>query len=82
MSQAYEACAGPIQGLYLPQRAWEVLHREHVQTLDRLQAVAGQLERFEGIGSKTAQAIRQELDRVAPPGEQLFAEGQLSVWGA
>ena len=28
------------------------------------------LERFDGIGSKTAQAIRLELDRVAAPGEQ------------
>ncbi len=82
MLQPYETYEGPIAGLYLPRRVWEVLDRERVRTMGQLRAVAGQLERFEGIGVKTAQSIRLELDRVALPGDQTFAEGQLSAWGA
>jgi hypothetical protein len=37
---------------------------------------------LEGIGPITARVIRQELDRVAAPGEQLSGDGQLSAWGA
>ena len=82
MSQPYEISDGPIHGLYLPQRAWEVLDREHIRTVDQLRAVVCRLEKFEGVGSITAQTIRLELDRVAAPGEETFAEGQLSAWGA
>jgi hypothetical protein len=82
MSQPYEICDGPIHGLYLPQRAWEVLDREHVRTVDQLRAIANRLERLDGIGPITARTIRQELDRVAAPGEATFAEGQLSAWAA
>jgi len=82
MPRPYEACAGPIEGLCLPSTAWDVLHRENIETIGQLRAVAGQLERLDGIDSKTAQAIRRELDRVAAPGEQTFGEGQLSAWGA
>jgi hypothetical protein len=82
MSYQYETCEGPLEGLYLPCLAWDVLRREGIQTIDQLRAVAGQLERFAGIGSKTAQAIRRELDRVAAPGEQTSGEGQLSAWAA
>jgi hypothetical protein len=82
MSHHYETCRGTIEGLYLPCPAWEVLHRENIGTIGQLRAVAGQLERFDGIRSKTAQAIRLELDRVAAPGEQQFEEGQLSAWTA
>jgi hypothetical protein len=82
MSQPYETCDGPIHGLYLPQRAWEVLDRERIRTVDQLRAVAGRLEKFEGIGPITAQTIRLELDRVAAPGEETFAEGRLSAWSA
>ena len=73
---------GPIEGLYLPQLAWDVFHRENIQTIDQLRAVAGQLERFEGFGPITVRAIRQELDRVAAPGEQIHGDGGLSAWGA
>jgi hypothetical protein len=82
MSHHYETCTGTLEGLYLPQLAWEVLHRESIGTIGQLRAVAGQLERFDGIGTQTAQAIRRELDRVAAPGEQTFDEGQLSAWAA
>ena len=78
----YETCEGPIEGLYLPCLAWDVLRRENIQTIGELRAVAGQLERFDGIGPKTAQAIRLELNRLAAPGEQPSGEGQLSAWGA
>jgi hypothetical protein len=82
MPRHFEPSEGLIEGLYLPQLAWDVFHRENIQTIDQLRAVAGQLERFAGIGSKTAQAIRRELDRVAAPGEQTSGEGQLSAWAA
>lgn len=82
MPRHYEAFNGPIKGLYLPQLAWDVFQRENIHTIDQLRIVAGQLERFEGFGPITVRAIRQELDRVAAPGELLFQEGQLSAWGA
>jgi Holliday junction resolvasome RuvABC DNA-binding subunit len=82
MSHHYETCEGILEGLYLPCLAWDVLRREDIQTIDQLRAIAGQLERFVGIGSKTAQAIRLELDRIAAPGEQTSGEGQLSAWAA
>ena len=82
MPRHFETCAGPIEGLYVPRLAWDVFDRENIQTIDQLRAVAGQLERFEGIGPITARVIRQELDRVAAPGEQIFGDGGLSAWGA
>jgi hypothetical protein len=82
MTRHYETCEGTIEGLFLPRLAWDVLHRENIRTIDELRAVAGQLERFEGIGPKTAQVIRLELNRVAGSGEQTSSEGQLSSWGA
>jgi Holliday junction resolvasome RuvABC DNA-binding subunit len=75
MPHHYDTCDGTIEGLHLPLSAWKVLDRENIQTIAQLSAVAGQLERFEGIGLKTAQAIRMELDRVAVPGEQTSCEG-------
>jgi hypothetical protein len=61
----YDLCEGPIPGLRLPLNAWEVLQRENITTLDQLKAVADRIERFEGIGHRTAQAIRAELTRLA-----------------
>jgi hypothetical protein len=82
MPRHFQPCEGPIEGLYVPQLAWDVFHRENIQTIDQLRAVAGQLEQFDSIGPITARVIRQELDRVAAPGEQLSGDGQLSVWGS
>jgi hypothetical protein len=66
MPRDEEKIPGPIEGLRLPQRAWAVLQREHITTLDRLRSVADRLERFEGVGPKTALAIRQEIARARP----------------
>jgi hypothetical protein len=41
------------------------LRRENIVTLKRLKAVAYRIERFTGVGVKTAQAVRAELARVA-----------------
>src|SRR4051812_17929522 len=68
----FDPCEGPIPGLRLPLNAWKALQRENITTLDQLKAVADEIERFEGIGRKTAQAIRAELTRL----EAL--EGQIS----
>ena len=46
MPHFYDTCAGPIEGLYLPPIAWEVLRRENIQTMDQLRANAGRLEQF------------------------------------
>jgi hypothetical protein len=78
----YETCEGPIEGLFLPRLAWDVLRRENIRTIGELRAVAGQLERFDGIGPITAQVIRLELNRLAAPEEQPSGDGQLSAWGA
>ena len=32
MPRHFPACEGFIEGLYLPQLAWDVLHREGIQT--------------------------------------------------
>ena len=82
MPRHFPPCKGPIETLDLPQLAWDVLHREGIQSIDQLRSVAGQIESFDGIGPITARVIRQELDRVAAPREQLFDDGQLSAWGA
>jgi hypothetical protein len=82
MPRHFPPCKGPIEGLDLPQLAWDVLHREGIQTIDQLRSVASQLEHIDGIGPITARVIRQELDRVAAPGEQKFGDGGGSTWGA
>ncbi len=61
---------GSLKGLRLPPKAWYVLRRENIRTITQLRAIAGRIERFEGIGPKTAQAIRDEVARVT------FHEGQ------
>lgn len=62
VNQSYN---GPIRGLRLPQNAWQALHNSDIGTLDELKAVAVRIERLPGIGPKTAQVIRAELDRIA-----------------
>jgi len=47
-----------------------VLRRENITTMSKLRAVADRLERFEGIGSKLAQAIRAELARIEQPSDK------------
>jgi DNA-directed RNA polymerase alpha subunit len=59
-----EPVPGPIDGLRLSRRAWKVLQQENIITLGQLRAVADRLERFDRIGSKTAQTIRAELARI------------------
>jgi len=66
----YDDCEGPIRGLRLPLNAWNVLDRENITTLPQLTAIADRIERFPGIGPKTAQAIRVELGRIALLGAQ------------
>ncbi len=63
-------CLGPIRDLRLPPKAWYVLRRENITTMSKLRAVADRLERFEGIGSKLAQAIRAELARIEQPSDK------------
>lgn len=59
-----EAVPGAIEGLRLTPRAWKVLQREKITTLDRLRAVVDRIERFETIGPKTARIVRAELRRL------------------
>jgi len=58
---------GPIRGLRLPLRVWNTLMDEGITTLDQLRAVADQLERLPGIGSKMARVTRDELARASVP---------------
>jgi hypothetical protein len=69
MLRAHEPYRGPIQGLRLPLNAWKALRLRNITTLDQLRAVADRVHRFEGIGPKTAQIIREELARVGPSEE-------------
>jgi endonuclease III len=62
VNQSYH---GPIRGLRLPQNAWQALQNAEIRTLDELKAVAVRIEQLSGVGPKTAQLIRAELDRVA-----------------
>ena len=57
-------CKGPIRVLRLPLNAWIVLDREALRA-PQLTAIADRIERFPGVGAKTAQAIRVELGRIA-----------------
>jgi hypothetical protein len=76
--------------LLLCQKKWLIMSgrarrdqlRAYIQTIDQLRSFANQLEHFDGIGPITARVIRQELNRVAAPGEQIFDGGALSAWGA
>jgi hypothetical protein len=52
---------GLFQGCAWPPSAWDALRAEGITTLDRLRAVADQLEKLPGIGPRTARHIREEL---------------------
>ena len=60
----YRRYTGPIGGLHLPLKTWHVLRRQAITTMDELQAAADRVQRFEGIGPKTARLIRDEIARV------------------
>ena len=62
VNQSYH---GHIRGLHLPQNAWQALQNAEIRTLDELKAVAVRIEQLPGVGPKTAQVIKAELDRVA-----------------
>ena len=62
-----ERWGGPIRGLRLPLTIWNSLRDEGITTMDRLQAVADQLEKLDRIGPKAARIIREELARVSAP---------------
>ncbi|MBL0408386.1 hypothetical protein JKG68_31440 [Microvirga aerilata] len=82
MTHFYDTCAGPIEGLYLPPIAWEVLRRENIQTMDELRANADRLEQFDGLGPGMAQMIRLTLAYVAPFKEQTSSTKQYDPWSA
>jgi hypothetical protein len=82
MPHFYDTCAGPIEGLCLPLLAWDVLHRENIDTINQLRAKADQLEQLDGIGSRMAHIIRQELARATAPEEQMSHAEQLDAWTA
>ena len=68
MSRGFHVvCKGPIEGLHLPYNAWVALYKADIRTLDQLRAVADRIEHVvEGVGFKTAQAIRAEIARIEP----------------
>ena len=55
---------GPIGSLRLPLSAWAALDRAGITTLDQLRAQIGRIQRFDGIGPKTARLLKQELARL------------------
>jgi hypothetical protein len=67
----YQRYQGPIRGLRLPLKTWDVLQRQKITTMNELQAAADRVHRFEGIGPKTARLIREEIARVTLPKEQI-----------
>jgi hypothetical protein len=77
MPRFYDTCAGPIEGLYLPPVAWEMLRRENIGTIDQLRVNADRLEQFDGIEDRMAQVIRQALAQFRPSEELPY-----DSWGA
>ena len=82
MPHFYDTCAGPIEGLYLPPLAWEVLRRENIDTVYQLRANVDRLEQLDGIGSRMAHVIRQELARNTLPEESTSRGERLNAWAA
>jgi len=60
----HDVCAGPIGGLRLPLSTWAALDRAEITTVDQLRAQIARIQRFDGIGPKTALLLKQELTRV------------------
>ena len=65
----HDVCEGPIEGLRLPLSARGVLDRAGITTLDQLRAQVDRIQRFDGIGPKTARLLQQELARVSSDAE-------------
>jgi hypothetical protein len=82
MPQFYSTCAGPIEGLYLPPIAWEVLQRENIGTIDQLKAQVDRLEQFDGIEARMVQVIRQALAHFVPSDEQPLGKTPYDPWSA
>jgi hypothetical protein len=82
MPHFYDTCPGPIEGLYLPPIAWEVLRRENIQTIDQLRMNADRLEQFDGIVPGMAQMIRLALAYVAPFEKQTLSTQHYDSWSA
>jgi hypothetical protein len=82
MPHVYDTCPGPIEGLYLPPIAWEVLQRENIQTVDQLRANAHQLEQFDGVSPRMAQVIRVALAYGIPCEEQTSSTKLYGAWSA
>ena len=82
MPHFHDTCAGPIEGLYLPLIAWDVLHKENIRTMDQLRANADWLEQFDGMSVRMAQVIRLALAYVAPFDEQPSSMKQYGSWVA
>ncbi len=82
MPHFYDTCAGPIEGLYLPPIAWEVLGRENIRTMDQLRANAHQLEQFDGISVGMAHMIRLALAYTAVFKAQQASTTQYNSWSA
>jgi DNA-directed RNA polymerase alpha subunit len=62
-----ERWEGHIPGLRLPLNTWDALQREGITTIEQLRAMAARIHWLPGIGRKSAQIIREELARLAPP---------------
>lgn len=82
MPHFYDTCVGSIEGLCLPLLAWDVLRRENIDTINQLRVKADQLEQLDGIGSRMAHIIRQELARATALEEQMSYGEQLDAWTA
>ena len=81
MPRFYDTCAGPIDGLYLPPIAWDVLQREKIQTLEQLADIVDRLEQVDGIEPRMAEVIREALAGVASPEERILREMLLGTVG-
>jgi hypothetical protein len=62
-----ERWEGHIPGLRLPLNTWDALQKEGITTIEQLRARADRIHWLPGIGRKSAQIIREELTRLAPP---------------
>jgi len=65
MPQFHEICSGHIPKLRLPFSTWRALAQDQILTLAQLIAVADDIEKSPGIGTRSAQLIRLELARIA-----------------